>query len=364
MKSLIEHLRTLLILGRVSNLPTVWSNLLAGWMLADFTPLLGVMPPKGYAPDDTLWPTLCLLVGGSCLYVGGMYLNDFCDAVFDARFCPTRPIPAGKISRRLVGLLTILWFSAGFGCFTTFGPVTLGFTLLLISAIVLYDFHHKDVAWAPLLMGFCRCLLYLLAACSMRECYFFSTVYGDWLDGALTSLRIQSYLRNDSWDLLMDVFRLALPAAIPLGLYVAGITYYARGESRPTKPTRWALILVLMPVLVQIVLHLVFASQFQVSHFIHPYEHMRDPQMLISWWFWQSWWVPYSLVFLAWTAWLLIPLWRGTKPSIGRVVAGMLAGIVLVDMMALTGAPDGFPPTRLVIYFLLALLLQRIIPAT
>jgi hypothetical protein len=29
----VRKLRTLLVLGRVSNLPTVWSNCLAGWWL-------------------------------------------------------------------------------------------------------------------------------------------------------------------------------------------------------------------------------------------------------------------------------------------------------------------------------------------
>src|SRR5476649_102240 len=88
-QNLARQLRTLLILGRVSNLPTVWSNLLAGWFLAG----------EG-SSREFLFP---LLLGSSFLYVGGMYLNDFCDADFDARYCPERPIPAGKISRRAVG---------------------------------------------------------------------------------------------------------------------------------------------------------------------------------------------------------------------------------------------------------------------
>jgi hypothetical protein len=42
----------------------------------------------------------------------------------------------------------------------------------------------------------------------------------------------------------------------------------------------------------------------------------------------------------------------------------LLAGIVLVDMMALTGAPFGYPPESLIVFFFLALLLQRVVPAT
>jgi hypothetical protein len=62
-------------------------------------------------------------------------------------------------------------------------------------------------------------------------------------------------------------------------------------------------------------------------------------------------------------SWLLIPLWRGILPSIGRVVAGLLAGIVLVD--AIAAAPAlGLQAAWLLLLFPLALVLQRIIPAT
>src|ERR1700751_5400796 len=76
-----DSLRTLLVLGRVSNLPTVWSNCLTGWILG----------------GGTGWLRFLLSVwGASGLYVGGMYLNDFCDAAFDAQFRKERPIPSGK----------------------------------------------------------------------------------------------------------------------------------------------------------------------------------------------------------------------------------------------------------------------------
>src|SRR5215472_16127700 len=74
--------RTLLILGRVSNLPTVWSNCLAGWILSG----------GGTAARFTL---LCL--GISCLYLGGMFLNDAFDSDFDAQHRSERPIPSGAI---------------------------------------------------------------------------------------------------------------------------------------------------------------------------------------------------------------------------------------------------------------------------
>ena len=67
----LSFLRTLLVLGRSSNLPTVWSNCLAGWLLSG-----------GGELKTFLW----LCAGATCLYTGGMYLNDAIDANFDLQF--------------------------------------------------------------------------------------------------------------------------------------------------------------------------------------------------------------------------------------------------------------------------------------
>ena len=81
------QLRTLLILGRVSNLPTVWSNCLAGWWLGG---------------GGNFWKLPFLLLGISLLYTGGMFLNDAFDEEFDRQRRAERPIPTGKISASLV----------------------------------------------------------------------------------------------------------------------------------------------------------------------------------------------------------------------------------------------------------------------
>ena len=57
-------------LGRVSNLPTVWTNVLAGTVLAGSIP--------------TPFPMGLLLLAISLFYVAGMYLNDAFDRQFDA----------------------------------------------------------------------------------------------------------------------------------------------------------------------------------------------------------------------------------------------------------------------------------------
>jgi 4-hydroxybenzoate polyprenyltransferase len=317
-KSLLQGLRTLLILGRVSNLPTVWSNLIVGWAFSE--------------GDLSAFSSLALLLaGGSLLYVGGMYLNDYCDASFDAEYCRDRPIPAGKISRTTVGRLALFWFFLGLVSLASFGLATTMVALLLVAAIVLYDFHHKEITWAPWIMGFCRVLLYLAGMTAVMGLQVFSSARLLWPE----------YLM-----------------AITLGIYVVGITLLARGESRPQKPSRWYLIMLLMPVFVQAGVHLVFPSP-PLSTFFQSWPW--DITFPFDLWF--AWWIPYCLLLIAWMLWLLLPFWLGKKRSVRRVVSGLLAGIILVDMIAWSGTPNATPPLLLPL-FLLALLLQRVIPAT
>ncbi len=158
--------RTWLALGRVSNLPTVWSNALAGWLLSGQP--LNLAPDL--APDLTLGLTprlgdLALLLAAlSLFYVAGMYLNDAFDAEIDARERSARPIPAGTVGRGTV-------FGLGFGMLGV--GIALGFVpglatglagIALAAGIVLYDWLHKRVASGPLIMGTCRFLTYAMAA--------------------------------------------------------------------------------------------------------------------------------------------------------------------------------------------------------
>ena len=57
----MSAVRTWLVLGRVSNLPTVWTNALAGVVLAGSA-----------TGSEFYWAALVLTLA----YIGGMYLND------------------------------------------------------------------------------------------------------------------------------------------------------------------------------------------------------------------------------------------------------------------------------------------------
>src|SRR6476469_402781 len=65
---------TLLRLGRISNLPTVWTNVIAGAVIA------------GGASGASEIALVALAM--SAFYVGGMYLNDFFDRAIDAQERP------------------------------------------------------------------------------------------------------------------------------------------------------------------------------------------------------------------------------------------------------------------------------------
>ena len=151
-------LATALQLGRVSNLPTVWSNVLAGVGLA------------GAATVD--FRLLLLIISMSLFYTGGMFLNDAFDHGFDAKVRPERPIPSGQVSAAqvhafgfgmmLVGLVLLAWVGYRYEPLTQWRPVAAG--LALAGAIVFYNWHHKNNPLSPLVMGVCRMLVYLTAA--------------------------------------------------------------------------------------------------------------------------------------------------------------------------------------------------------
>lgn len=176
---------TALKLGRVSNLPTVWTNTLAGAVLAG---------AANFGAE-----LLVMLVAFSLFYVGGMFLNDAFDAVIDARERPERPIPAGEVTRSAVfgygfammaaGAGLLAWVGFGFAPRTGVWPLLGG--LALAGAITFYDAYHKNNPLSPVVMGLCRVLVYVAAAlcyttalpdalwagCAMMLCYLIGLTY-------------------------------------------------------------------------------------------------------------------------------------------------------------------------------------------
>ena len=193
-------------LGRVSNLPTVWSNVLAGTALAG----AAIGPPVA-----------AVMLAASALYVGGMYLNDAFDREIDAIERPGRPIPSRQVSAGTVfaigyGLLGcgVLGLAA-VGSATT-GSAAAGATwgVTIAAFIVAYDMHHKNSMTAPAIMGACRALVYFCAA------------------AALVEQRPPAF---------------SAAAAFALLCYVVGLTYTAAFENEGSLRNRGPLILLIVP---------------------------------------------------------------------------------------------------------------------
>lgn len=143
-------LKTAMKLGRVSNLPTVWSNVLAGVVLA------------GGGVEASLLVRLGSMA--TLFYVGGMFLNDAFDANIDARERPERPIPAGEVEAATVFGWGAAMLGAGLVLAGSLGWRPLAAALATVALIVIYDRNHKGNPVAPLLMGLCRVGLYVTAA--------------------------------------------------------------------------------------------------------------------------------------------------------------------------------------------------------
>ncbi len=144
--------RSYLLLARVSNLPTVWTNVLAG------------MAAAGPLPEWTTFARVTAAV--SLFYTGGMFLNDAFDEHFDRATRPERPLPAGDVTRIEVLSLGMIQLLLG-ELLLWPSRAALGAGILLACAIVYYDYRHKQSRVAPFVMGACRGLVYVVAAASV-----------------------------------------------------------------------------------------------------------------------------------------------------------------------------------------------------
>ena len=193
-------------LGRVSNLPTVWTNALAGVALAGASPWQ--------------WAVLPAALGLSLAYLGGMYLNDAFDSAIDARERPSRPIPSGAIEANTVFALgfalllaAVAVLAAAARAFDAPPEAAVLGGLALAGAIIGYNWHHKGNRFSPLTMAVCRLLAYVVAGLAAT-----ATVPGPLLAAGGVSL-----------------------------CYLVGLTHVAKRESLGRLGSLWPLLLLGVP---------------------------------------------------------------------------------------------------------------------
>jgi hypothetical protein len=232
------QLKTALKLGRVSNLPTVWTNTLAGVVIA-----------AGAVGGLTL---ATMILAFSLFYVGGMFLNDAYDAGFDAVTRPERPIPSGEVARETVfgygyGMLgagVLLLLVLGYTGQTRLRPAIGG--IVLAGMIIVYDRYHKNNPMSPVIMGLCRVLVYVSAA-----------------------LCLTAALPRELWI-----------AALLVLCYLIGPTYIAKQENLGKVENLWPLIFLAAPV-------------------IHGLVLVREDQTVLVFWVLFTAWMLVALRFLA-----------------------------------------------------------------
>ncbi len=191
---------------RLPNLPTAAADVMMGCVVT-----AGSLRPAG---------PVALLVTASCLlYLAGMALNDVCDAAVDARQRPSRPIPSGRVSLRgamtlatvlMAGGLTAAWLASYWT--GAWRPGVIG--SLLAVCIVLYDVVLKRTPIGPLAMGACRTINLLLGM----------SLASDVLTGEARPWNAAEWV-----------------VAAGIGVYITGVTSFARTEATRSSRSRLAL---------------------------------------------------------------------------------------------------------------------------
>lgn len=184
-------LKSWLTLARVSNSPTVVSNVLAGAALAGI-----------YELNERV---IMLMVAMVLYYTAGMVLNDVCDSRWDNEHRPTRPIPSGAVTRNVAIGAVVALFAVGSAILWFVAPAALLSGLVLIGVIAFYDVWHKSNPLSPVVMAACRVMVYVTAFVSF------------------------------AWPLSERL----IAASIIMVLYMVGLTAIAKSEVRPKMTGYW-----------------------------------------------------------------------------------------------------------------------------
>jgi 4-hydroxybenzoate polyprenyltransferase len=237
----------------------------------------------------------------SFLYLGGMFLNDAFDAGFDRNHRRARPIPSGIVTEKEVWGWGFAWLVLGLAGLAALGAAAAVLGLVLAGCILLYNAIHKIMVIAPVLMGGCRFLVYLAAA----------------------SVGLNGVTGESIWK------------GLALAGYIAGLSSLACKESAPVRVQYWPCIFLAAPLL--------------IAGLADDGPEQRAAAF-------------YSVILILWVVWTLLQTLGREHPNIGRAVSRLLAAIALVDLLAVA---DGSPAAAIFpVLFLLALFLQRFVPAT
>ena len=324
------RLCALLATARIANVPSVVSNVLTGMLLC-------ILDSCAYSPSLNQ-QTVLPIVAACCLYVAGNFLNDWFDVDWDQQHRPERAIPSGLFPRHLYLGIAMVLILAG-ASMSWWVNKTVFFTyMIILSFVIAYTLLHKRHAFSIWIMGACRAGLYALGLGAMSPGFGilrdFLTSWQDWQGVAMAGM--------------------ILIPLLGMLTYIAGISLLARFESRPVElgSMKWfAALLLLLPVLTHL---LPWAAG----------QYLGFPLSI-------TWMGAFGMLpLLGWTLYVVC-----SHTGVGQKVSRLLAGISFVDLVysfsmswavyAMVGyAPVLCFPAVSVLAFFLALLLQKLAPAT
>jgi len=162
-----------------------------------------------YTPGDG-WRLTLLVAASTALYAAGVVLNDVFDFQEDCLERPARPLPSGRISVAAArwlgwGLLAVGVVLAAVASHLAASALPVIVAVSLAALIVAYDGLLKRTVVGPPAMGGCRLGNVLLGMSAATE---------PW--------------RGEHWLI-----------AAAVGIYVSGVTWFARTEAR--RSSRWQL---------------------------------------------------------------------------------------------------------------------------
>jgi 4-hydroxybenzoate polyprenyltransferase len=298
-------LRSYAQLLRLPNLPTAMADVAMGFLLVGPQGLPGAWTVAGDLTQAGRWMLGFLLVAAALLYAAGVVLNDLMDVERDRQERPDRPLPSGRVSLRAARWLgsEMLLAGAALACAIAWSlrqprPAIVAVALALL--ILLYNRVLKHTPLRSLAMGGCRSLNVLLGMSIMAG----PPAAGPW-----------------HWPLGGEHWLVA--AAI--GLYVAGITWFAKEEV--LRSDRRRLVAATLVMMAGVAL-LALLPQW-------PEAVITAIQLDATGW--------YALVGLLGAIILMRCLWAVAEPSPGRVrvaVAQAILSLIFLDA-ALTYAARG-----------------------
>ena len=336
-----EKTRAILATGRIANLPTVCSNILAGFCLS--YSLFSAPQHGAFAQANTILPLILLMFACGMIYVAGCMLGDAIDHSFDLKNRPNSPIPLGLLDANQIRFTSYLLFILALVTLCLISPITnslkplpqdgiaaiqiheVFFGCLLTIVVTCYAFYHKkNKAAALVMMGSCRFLLVILAMSFAHKALSnSSSITGQWLPPHLAWL----------------CSTLIIPA-IGVAAYTILLSWVASTESKPgVFQSRNILTLMLLAVPLTSIAIILRMPDTMVVHY-----------------------PCYCVVLVLCYLWMYSGI-HALKKSKPIFVSKALAGFCLLDATFL--APfEPIAAAVCVALFLVALGLQKIAPAT